>query len=102
LLVLVDIADLALSLSPEGRYTGSLDLVAAFQSADRTTVSILPAEVLPVDLGEQAYQQARQTGFLIYQTLDAGGDAGRIRLVVRDRATGAAGSLWVGAGEPVD
>lgn len=102
LMALIDIRDLALSRSESGRYSGSLDFVGAFQSEDGTTVSILPAEVLPVDLDAEAYAQALQTGFLISQIVDTNGETGRIRLVVRDSSTGAAGSLWVGAGQAID
>jgi hypothetical protein len=51
-------------------------------------------------LSDEEYAVAVETGFLITKVVTTEGHAGRIRVVVRDRATGAAGSVWVPAGTP--
>lgn len=97
LLVLADTADL--NLTPQGdMHVGEIDFVGVFESAQSGAVSVLPAEVIPIALSQQQYEQALQTGFLIRKTLATNGDTGRVRLVIRDRRTGAAGSLWVPVG----
>lgn len=97
LLVLADTADLNL-VSEGGMHVGSIDFVGVFESAQSGAVSVLPAETIPISLSQEQYEQALQTGFLIRKTLATNGDTGRVRLVIRDRRTGAAGSLWVPVG----
>lgn len=98
LLVLAETADL--NLRPEdGMRVGEIDLVALFQSA-AGGLSILPAETIPISMTEEQYQQALTTGFLLQKTVDTAGNAGRVRMVVRDKGTGAAGSVWIPVGTP--
>lgn len=99
LLVLADMNDLSVATG-EGRHTGEIDLASFFESSEDGTISVFPAEALPINLSDEEYAVAVETGFLITKVVTTEGHAGRIRVVVRDRATGAAGSLWVPAGTP--
>ena len=97
LMVLIDMNDVALT-EADGRRVGALDFAALFESADDGTVAVLPSEVLPVNLTEDGYQSALGTGFLFQKVVDTEGQTGRFRVVVVDRGTGAAGSMWIPAG----
>jgi len=97
LLVLIDMNDLTL-VQTDGRRVGTLDFAAFFESAEDGSVAVLPSETLPVNLTEEGYQNALDTGFLFQKPISTDGQAGRLRVVVRDRATGAAGSMWISAG----
>jgi VWFA-related protein len=97
LVVLADTADL--NLVPEGEmHVGEYDFIVVFESAQTGALSILPAETIPIALSQAQYEQALQTGFPIQKTLATDGNTGRARVVIRDRRTGAAGSLWVPVG----
>jgi VWFA-related protein len=97
LLVLIDLNDLTLAPGNDRRH-GEIDFAAFFQSAEDGTVSVLPSELLAISLTEEGYLNALDTGFLIQKIVSTDGQAGRIRVVVRDRTSGLSGSLWIPAG----
>jgi VWFA-related protein len=97
LLVLAEMRDLNL-VKEDDAWVGEIDFVGFFQSAEDGSASLLPAETFPLRMTEEQYQQALVTGFLIQKPVDTEGQSGRLRFVVRDRRTGAAGSLWVSVG----
>jgi hypothetical protein len=104
-LVLVDLNDVTL-VPEDGRRRGSLDFAAFFQpaageGAEAGDVSVLPLEVLPINLTDEGYENALGTGFVIQKFIETDGQTGRLRVVVQDRTSGNTGSLWIPVGATV-
>ena len=93
-LVLAEASDLNL-VEQNGSWVGEIDFVGFFQSELDGSASVLPAETIPIRMSEEQYQGSLATGFLLQKIVNTNGHTGRMRFVVRDRTTGAAGSLWI-------
>ena len=87
--VTVDLHDIHLD-HKEGHFTGAFDLFLQNPSANGT----FKTGVVAVDLTDEQLAEALEKGFNITVT-GAESEMGEIRVVVRDRATGIAGSLRV-------
>ena len=97
LVVAVDVADMGLSRQGD-RWVGSLASRLLFYGAGEADGLVLPAEAWPVVLDDALFERARASGFILHRTIETGGRAGYLRVVVEDAGTGAIGSLWVRLG----
>jgi VWFA-related protein len=94
LVAIVDAHDLSL-VSIGGRRLGVVDIAMAFRASDGQAY-VLPAETQSVNLTDAQFAEA-EAGFIIRKGINTEGQTGSIRIVVRDQATGAAGSVWIPA-----
>ena len=95
LLLVVDAHDLTLQPS-EGRMVGAVDVGIVFHSGEDGEIYVLPGSAHPVSLTEIMFAQPNPT-FVITQAVDTEGRSGSFRVVVQDRTSGDAGSVWVDA-----
>jgi hypothetical protein len=75
-----------------------VDVGMAFRSDDDGTVFVLPMESRSVNLTDAQFQEA-EAGFVIQKVIDTEGRTGSLRIVIQDQSTGAAGSVWIPAGQ---
>lgn len=92
----IDVRDLSLTYDGESRH-GRLELAMYFQPLG-DEVRILPAEQMPFHMSEHIFARTLESGLNIVRQIDTEGRTGWLRVVVRDRATGAAGSLRIPIG----
>jgi VWFA-related protein len=91
----VNISDLALD-NQNGKWVGAAELTFTAQSAGGRTLGFL-SKTITFNLTEEAYAARRNDGLTIHQTIAAVPNAARIRVVVLDDRSGAAGSLTLDA-----
>jgi hypothetical protein len=87
----VDAADVHLERR-DNRWTGMLDIVIRLESSKQKTVQV---REIPIDLAEETFRGALLRGLLLDDTVTTDRPADRLRIVLQDRATGFAGSLWL-------
>jgi hypothetical protein len=91
ILVRVDAADLHFERRND-HWNGTLDIAMHLESSKQKSAQ---AREIPIDLPEENFRSALQRGLLLDQTLNTDRPNDRVRIVVQDRATGYAGSLWL-------
>ena len=94
-LVTVDLHDIHLDRK-DSHFIGAFDV-----SVPNPSKGTVNTGAVAVDLTDKQLAEALENGFPVAVT-GARSESGEIRVVVRDRATGIAGSLRVPAAEPVD
>jgi VWFA-related protein len=87
----VDTADLQLERRNE-HWAGTVDLAVRVESSKQKTVQV---RAFPIDLAEETFRTALVRGLVMEETVTTDRPADRVRIVLQDRATGFAGSLWV-------
>jgi VWFA-related protein len=90
-LLRIDVSDLYLE-QRNGRWAGLLDLIVRVESSKQKAVQI---RTIPLDLSEEGYRAALARGVVLEDTVTTDRPTDRIRIVVQERATGFAGSLWL-------
>lgn len=92
--VRVDLHDIHLDRK-DGRFTGAFD----FSIPNPASKGTVYTSTVAVDLQDKQLAEALEKGFAVAVT-GAEPESGEIRVVVRDRATGIAGSLRIPVGKP--
>jgi VWFA-related protein len=87
----IDAKDLHLE-HQDDRWTGTLDLGTYVESANPKSFKL---QTIPLNLSDELFQTALRRGLLIEQIIPSSRPDDRFRIVLHDRATGLAGSLWV-------
>jgi hypothetical protein len=64
----------------------------------RTDGLLFPTLRLPIDMSDEQFRAALQSGYVIDRTIETKGDPGRLRVIVQDANEGKAGSVWVPVG----
>jgi VWFA-related protein len=91
ILLSVDSADLRLEHRANG-WAGILDVAIRLESSKQKTVQM---RTVNIDLTEERFRAALQRGLLLEDTVTTEKAVDRVRIVLQDRATGFAGSLWL-------
>jgi VWFA-related protein len=91
-LVRVDVADLHLDRRNDNHWIGVLDIAMHLESTKQKSAQV---REIPIDLPEENFRSALQRGILLDQTVTTDRPNDRVRIVLQDRATGFAGSLWL-------
>jgi hypothetical protein len=73
-------------------YVGMLDLATRVESSKQKTVQI---RTIPIDLAEEGFRSVLVRGLVFEDAVTTGRPPDRLRIVLQDRATGFAGSLWL-------
>jgi hypothetical protein len=88
--ITVDLHDIHLDRKGDGHYAGAFDLSVPNPPAEHT----IRTGTVALNFTDDQLAKNLETGFKV-AVFGAGPESGEIRVVVRDRATGAAGSLRV-------
>jgi len=91
ILLKVDAADLQLEHRND-RWAGVLDVAIRLESSKQKSV---PSQSSVIDLSEESFRAALLRGLTLEETVTTDRQSDRVRVVLQDRATGLAGSLWV-------
>ena len=91
ILLKVDAADLQLEHRND-RWAGVLDVAIRLESSKQKAV---PSQTSVIDLSEESFRAALLRGLTLEETVTTDRQSDRVRVVLQDRATGLAGSLWV-------
>ena len=91
ILLRVDPADLKLERRNE-HWTGIVDVALRLESSKQKTVQVRTSQI---DLPEEALRAALQRGLILEEPVSIDRPADRVRIVLQDRSTGFAGSLWL-------
>ena len=91
ILLKVDAADLQLEHRND-RWAGVLDVAIRLESSKQKAV---PSQTSVIDLSEESFRAALLRGLTLDETVTTDRQSDRVRVVLQDRATGLAGSLWV-------
>jgi hypothetical protein len=89
--VSVNVADLQLSHDGD-RWTGTFELGLAL---DGSIIAAGGMQVVNLNWTDDQARQARQSGLVVNSAIDIKGQTGRLRAVVRDKNSGAAGAVKV-------
>ncbi len=92
----VDVRDLSMTFDGEFRH-GKLESAMVFQPIGEEG-RVLPIEQMPFRMSGEIFERALESGLNLIREVDTEGRRGWLRVVVRDTATGAAGSLRVPIG----
>lgn len=92
----IDVSDLSLSFDGETR-SGSLETAMYFQ-APGEEARILPPEPMAFRMSEEMFQRTLSSGLNVIRQVETEGVTGWLRVVVREPASGAAGSLRIPIG----
>jgi VWFA-related protein len=87
----IDAADLRLERRND-RWTGTLDVAIRVESSKQKDV---PLRTIPLDITEEIFRSALLRGMVLEDTVTTDRPNDRVRIVLQDRATGFAGSLWL-------
>jgi VWFA-related protein len=90
-LLRIEASDLRLERRND-RWSGILDLAIRVESSKEKTVQI---RTIPVNLAEDRFRTALLGGLVLEDSVTTDRPADRVRIVLQDRATGFAGSLWL-------
>jgi VWFA-related protein len=96
LVVIADTRDLGLTFDGT-LWHGHLEMAMYFAIPEGETL-LLPVQDLVIQMSDADFQAVQETGYLILTRLETDGLSGWMRLVVRDQASGQAGSLRVPIG----
>jgi hypothetical protein len=91
IVVRIDAADIHLERRND-RWAGTLDAAIRLESSKQKTVEL---KTVAIDLAEDGLRSALLRGLLLEETVTTDRPADRVRIVLQDRATGFAGSLWL-------
>jgi VWFA-related protein len=91
ILLRVDPADLKLERRND-HWTGTVDVALHLESSKQKTVQVRTSQI---DLAEGAFRAALQGGLILEEAVTIDRPADRVRIVLQDRSTGFAGSLWL-------
>jgi len=92
----IDAGDLQLDRRND-RWAGMLDLAVRVESSKQKTIQV---RAFPIDLAENNFRTALLRGLVVEETVTTDRPNDRIRVVLQDRATGFAGSLWIPLTQP--
>jgi hypothetical protein len=93
--MIIQVAQDTISLQPKGdRTVGSLDILIT-QNAPDGRVLATTSETLDMNLTRQTYEKVMKSGLVMTKTLEPNAEAYQIRVLVYDRSTGNAGSIFV-------
>jgi VWFA-related protein len=87
----VDASDLRLERHND-RWAGILDLATRVESSKQKAIQL---RTVTIDLAEEGFRSALSRGLVLDDTVTTERPTDRIRIVVQDRTTGFAGSLWL-------
>jgi len=87
----IDAADLRLE-QRNGRWAGTLDVAIRLESSKQKAVQL---REVPLDISEDGFRLALQRGIVLDDAITTDKAADRVRIVLIDRASGFAGSLWL-------
>ncbi len=87
----IDASDLHLERRND-HWTGILDLAIRLESSKQKTAQL---RTIPLDLAEEGFRAALLRGLVLEDTVTTDRPTDRVRIVLQDRATGFAGSLWL-------
>ncbi len=88
----IDVADLALTMN-EGRWKGRLDVVYALSSTPDANAVTGSQDEIRLDMTPATYRKALGAGLILHKELPIAGAVHRLRVIVRDSATGSTGSV---------
>jgi VWFA-related protein len=88
--VSIDAADVQMEHRND-RWTGELDVAVQTESSE----SAVKLQMIPINLTEEQFRIALQRGMTFDKTVAGRPSGDRARIVLQDRATGHAGSLWI-------
>jgi hypothetical protein len=91
ILLRIDAADLKLERRNE-HWTGLVDVAIRLESSKQKAVQVQTSQI---DLPEETFRAALSRGIILEQTVNTNRPADRVRVVLQDRSTGFAGSLWL-------
>jgi len=91
ILVRIDASDLHLERRND-QWAGVLDVVIRMESSKQKTVQL---RTIPIDLSEERFRVALLRGLTLEDTVSTDRPTDRVRIVLQERATGFAGSLWL-------
>jgi len=74
------------------RWTGTLDAAVRVESSKQKSVQM---RTISIDLSEERFRAALTRGLILEDTVTTDRPGDRVRIVLQDRATGFAGSLWL-------
>jgi VWFA-related protein len=90
----IELADLALTLQ-EGHWRGRLDVAYAMWSTLDTQIVTGSQDEVRLDLEPATYRKALDAGFTLHKELPIPDSAHRLKVIVRDPANGATGSVEI-------
>src|SRR5262249_49175554 len=90
-LLRIDAADLHLERRND-HWTRTLDVAIRLESSKQKDVVL---RTIPLDIAEQSFRGALLRGMVLEDTVTTDRNNDRVRIVLQDRATGFAGSLWL-------
>ena len=76
----------------DDHWTGTLDLAIRTESS---TESVVKIKTIPINLTEERFQTSMRRGLYFEEVVTTTRPNEHVRVVVQDRATGLAGSLWI-------
>ncbi len=87
----IDPADLKLERRGD-HWTGTLDVALHLESSKQKSVQM---KTSLIDLPEETFRTALLHGLILEETVTTDRPSDRVRIVLQDRSTGSAGSLWL-------
>ena len=97
--VRVDLADLTLERKGD-KWTGAFDLGLELQGTGRQPSSQVNVKTIPLSLSDDQLKQGLRAGLLIDNTVPTPAQPMKLRVVVQDKISGAAGSVRLPIGPP--
>jgi VWFA-related protein len=94
-IIRIDASDIRLDRRND-HWTGAMDLVLHAEASKQKSVQL---KTIPIDLTEDRFRNALARGLVLEEVVTTDRPTERLRLVLQDRATGTAGSLWVTLGK---
>ena len=91
--VRIDLRDVKLE-QHDGKWVGALDLATRLESSSAP----VKLQTIPLELPEDRFRIALERGVVLEQSVTPASKDDRLRIVLMDRASGHAGSLWIPAG----
>jgi hypothetical protein len=94
-IIRIDASDIHLDRRND-HWIGAMDLVLHTDSSKQKSVQL---KTIPIDLTEDHLRTALARGLVLEEIVTTDRPTERLRLVLQDRATGSAGSLWITLGK---
>jgi hypothetical protein len=90
----IELSDVTLTLK-DGRWAGKLDVAYALSSALDAQTATGSQDEIRLDLTPETYRKALHAGLILHKELPMSDSAQRLKVIVRDTATGATGSVEI-------